>query len=595
MGLMVLTFIIVAMLSLLGDVFCSLLHSYRSRAFFVRFIFSAWVGTVVFSLLLTNVYRWSHVSEKVFFPYVAGVLGLLVACNLIFRKRLKVRLFRRGIASFLLASFAISAMCVPVLTNWHPSFYFSNNGEFSNYAYVADVVQHHGLNSVVRIADFGTETRETVVALLSAFFGSLFGRSPLFTIIPVSYAISWIAFSTLGLMFELVMKGAGKVPKAFIYLTWAMALLSVGNLQTWLMSFMSQYLCVASFIGLLAFHMHRGGPLRDALFQRLVVPGLAFALILCDYPEMVPPIFGLYSCFLISYLQGTKVRSILTTIAVFMLSIGAGALIGNSLAFANISRMGCGLLNGVGWNIFGPTFPIKYLLQSLFGLGNIFFSPDGAAGVYSLALELLLVLAAAGSLLRTFSKTSRLSKGLSILHVSFIAGAVGTFYLLASSGVTTNYAAVKLTSGFLWIVYLNVGMMIRSKVAPISALACLLILALGYKAAAVSFHCAREFRHDAWKSIVEDEDFEATQRVITSPVYIQDDRRNFRMTAYFLTKAADIYAFYPDTVVKPPYNNERWVFTYGNTPDTLGDLQQIAHFEPALVRKHFTLWSRTDQ
>src|SRR6185295_16601950 len=142
----------------------------------------------------------------------------------------------------------------PLIEHADLGFYFSNNGEFSNYAAIADAVQFHDAATEVG-GPLGLFSREAIVGVLGAQICALTGKAALWIIQPLAAAFAAVAFASLGLVFRHAARSyqLGSAASGVLALIYAWAVLSAATQCFWTLSFVSQYLAIALFVGGIAF------------------------------------------------------------------------------------------------------------------------------------------------------------------------------------------------------------------------------------------------------------------------------------------------------------------------------------------------------
>lgn len=161
-------------------------------------VISAWSGLLALSLSLLNI----HVFFKNF-PFSQSVLPLILifvsfSCIALALSWKRLSLLTKNYYSlivFLLAFIAILVISSPFLENRYLTYYFAENDEFINYAFLSDTER---FNSTYILGI--TYYRELLVSLLCAFFAVLFAKSTFFIVQPLSYSLTWLAFLSFGLL-----------------------------------------------------------------------------------------------------------------------------------------------------------------------------------------------------------------------------------------------------------------------------------------------------------------------------------------------------------------------------------------------------------
>lgn len=173
------------------------------KTLLATFVLSAWAGLSTFIVLSTTLYfsLWHVPFKRMAIPLFAfqAMLSLMTFC---YFKNHRFVIKRLEIMIIVISIIAILLISSPFIDLSSLTFYFSNNGEFLSYAFLSDVVKFHSpsIKSLYPVTSVVAESREGTVALLAALFSVLSGKSVLFIIQPLSYAITWLVFLSFGLI-----------------------------------------------------------------------------------------------------------------------------------------------------------------------------------------------------------------------------------------------------------------------------------------------------------------------------------------------------------------------------------------------------------
>lgn len=419
-----------------------------------RVVIGAWAGLVVALVVLTTLYHLLGVwpVRGMAWP----VLSLGVGWSLVswFGQRHDRRLVTDRFVWPLLVvpTVGLVLLSTPFLGLSSPAFYYANNGEYSTYALIADVVKHHALGDV---AGGALRSRESVAGILCGFFSTLLRIPTLFLVQPFANAIGWLSFASLGVLFQVLCRDlrAGPLRRGAVMAIYGLAIVSAATQQLWTFSFLSQYLNTAIVFGLLAFLAGRRTELAPLTSRAVVAIGLALGAAACAYPDMLLVTIGLIVASEVAALR--SIREDLPRLAAsFAGAALVAALAGNRLAAEMIPQLAVGRLSvRAGWDIFGAS-DVRTLIGTLTGMSSLFY--DAAAPGWLLTSVAVVALAAAS--------IGAVRAGISTRHpaVARVAGLLAGYVLVAGvlfaivivGGRETNYVAVKFTVTFLWIGYL---------------------------------------------------------------------------------------------------------------------------------------------
>lgn len=412
----------------------------------VEIVIATWFGALASLVLATELY---YIIPGATIHQLAWPITLVLAAVSIFwfarSSRGPRQLDTTSIGVLAIAIVGLLLVLRPLLGSSHLGFYFSNNGEFANYAVLGDTVEFHGAGA--RVAGFGLRSREAVGSMHSAIAASLTNVSVFWLIQPVAAAYALLAFGALGVAFRKIaityrVRGITLVALALL-LAWAEW--SSTAQCFWTLSFVSQYACVALWFG--AFVLVLELPLDRA---RTVLLGMTLGALACVYPEMILPSTGLIG---VCELARSPTRETLKSLALSAcIALGVANRLGFELVLGHT-----GLVPG-GWNIFGNhDHPLEFF-ASIAGLAH----PFTKTAAHPTIVVIAALLAASGlgwSLYRARNAELRL------VHVGAIAFALGTvaiFVLVAKRADHNNYIALKLLLGFGWLAFLAIASLIAA-------------------------------------------------------------------------------------------------------------------------------------
>lgn len=446
----------------------------------VGWVVATWLGLLLSLLLLVNLYFVipGATAGELALPVTVTLCAISIALYAWKPLRLPIRIDSHGMVVLALTTLATLAVLRPLIGQASLGFYFSNNGEFSNYAAIADAVQFH--DATTNIGGFPSlRSREAVAGLLGAVVAALTGKAALWVIQPVAAALAATAFASLGMLFRhcAIRSQARRPACALLSILYGWAILSAASQEFWTLSFMSQYLSVALWFGALVFLAEsHGDDMLDPRIRTLVF-GLVLGALICSYPEMIAPAAMLLAAFELACApqnaQGAA-RAALSVVA----AAGLGALLANRIGFELVIERGA--VHAGGWNIFGPGphHPILGFVGNVTGLSNTFSGPQTPRRVSFILVTSVFAAGLSYALVRAPCEQDVTKRGLLHLNWIFFLGVAALFIIVSYRRLGTNYIALKFILGFGWLAYLGVGFALlalpRSKVLPL--LATLLVL-----------------------------------------------------------------------------------------------------------------------
>ncbi len=263
-------------------------------------VLSAWLGLVVSLAILINLY---YLVPGVTVNGLAWpvTLVLCAASIVLYLRRRPVKTVGIGSHGWVILAFTLAATVAvlrPLIGQSQLAFYFSNNGEFSNYAAMADVVQFHPASTHIP-GGYAPRSREGVAGVLCAAICAMTGHAALWVIQPLAGAVAALAFASLGLLFRYcaLRCHASQRVGAVLALLYGWAILSAAVQQFWIMSFVSQYISIALWFGGLLFLGETRSGQALSRWARTGVFGLLLGVLLCVYPEMFLPNAALLAAF----------------------------------------------------------------------------------------------------------------------------------------------------------------------------------------------------------------------------------------------------------------------------------------------------------
>jgi hypothetical protein len=422
----------------------------------VRGVLAIWLGLVLQSALVLNAYYLVPGLTIDQLAWPVTIVAMIPSLVLFLRgSRPRFEIERGGIWVVALSTVATLLVLRPLLAHDSLGFYFSNNGEFANYAAITDAVQFH--DATENLGAFAAVSREAVTGTLAAMLSSLTGKSALWIIQPYAAALAALSFASLGILFRGIavrivpVSRFGAIALWCVY-AWAIASASAQTFFT--LSFVSQYIEVALFFGGIAFLFHA----KDLDEKcRFAVLGLLIGVMACVYPEMIVPASGLLAVYELGATKPSRAtyRKALVHLAG---AFAVGMLVMNKLGATLI--LGRSGLGGGGWDIYGPHRPVLAFVARLTGFSNTFAIPHERAAMWPLLATILFVAGLAYTVMRVRKERDDRVRGLLAVGATFYVGVAGVFWLVVHKQMPTNYVALKYLLGFGWLAYLLVALVI---------------------------------------------------------------------------------------------------------------------------------------
>lgn len=422
-------------------------------------VVAIWFGLIANLVILANVY---YLFPGVAIGTVAWPLTLVLvlasAAIYLATPRAPLQIDPASAAVAIIAATATLLVLRPLLGNGELGFYSSNNGEFANYAAIADVVQFHGASAAIG-GPLGMVSREAVVGLVAAVVAALSGKAALWVIQPLAAAAAAVAFASLGLLFRhaAARYRLGAAATAVLGLVYAWAVLSAAAQCFWTLSFVSQYFSVALFFGALVFGVEASEAVDIPHWRKVIALGLVFAALVCVYPEMAAPNLGMIGVFVVASADRTA-RSRLGALVSWLAAIAIAAVLVNYLGYQLVVARGG--IGGSGWNIFGPHRPVLGYLNSIAGFTNPFGGPTVRSEIWGGATAVLCTLAISNAALRARTESTPGLRGLHVTGLALVAGVAALFWIVARRGLGNNYIATKVLLGFGGLGYLMIGLVL---------------------------------------------------------------------------------------------------------------------------------------
>ncbi|OFX74489.1 MAG: hypothetical protein A2X12_02200 [Bacteroidetes bacterium GWE2_29_8] len=438
------------------------------RTILASFVLSAWAGVISLLLISTNLYSlFKNIPAHILaFPIVICFACISIIAFFIHRQKPEKLRFNWSIFLVVLVSFsAIVFISLPFFEKTSLVVFYSNNGEYANYILISDFVQHYGYNATPSFFNFTTHSRECVVGLLGSIFSTIFYKSAIFIIQPLSYAFAWLSFLSLGaILLELEqIKTPDSWLRGVMLSVFIAAIFSSANFQFWTMSFLSHYLNQTLILGAILFFISILTEYKTNIFRNSFFLGLFFVTTGCAYPEQIIPtaiiVMGMFLLFSPNFSFETLKRRITAIIvAVIITPIVGNVFFYNIMyVYMNFFKAVALIPNSSGWDIYGPTAKPLTLVSNFFGLSNIFLINISASKIAFFCLISLLLLALLISIFIIFSKKTDFSKTIPMLFVGYTVVSIFFLWFLHYRHYPSNYIAVKFIVGWIWIAYIGMG------------------------------------------------------------------------------------------------------------------------------------------
>jgi len=365
-------------------------------------------------------------------------------------------------------SFAINTK--PMWSASSLSYYYLNNGEYSNYSLLADSVKFN-TNSFQPGGPWGVNSREAVTSIIISHFSSLFGTPTIWITQLMASMFLFVTVLLLGIGLLIHFESKPIYGKSlFICLISLSYGINVTTQVFWTLSFFSQYVSIVIIVGTFVVLNLMGSNNTNSNFKVLITSTIALLLLSAVYPEMFLVHFALIAG--LTFIKGSQSRLVdigkkllLLPVWLFFLYI-----ISPTKFTFQLSTPSSG-----GWNIFGSLDePIRFV-ANLSGLANPFTPeyPLASSLVWIVVFSILLM---AISLIK---EKAVLHQSSSFILAFFITVAFTILIYIQYKNVQTNFMLMKFLIGFSWIPYFYVSKLVISvdkfRWFPVS---CVLILAV---------------------------------------------------------------------------------------------------------------------
>jgi hypothetical protein len=416
---------------------------------------------VVHALLLPAPYLWGWLPRlSAAFPALPLALAALSALGWWRAPRRPVPAAPRTPPLALLPAAIVGVLALwPTLAGHDSGYYFSNNGEFANYALLVDVVRAHPAAAPLDY-HLGVAGREGATALVLAAVAEPLRVPGILAVEPLSALFAMMFFASLGVLLaarlEDVDAGAGARARPLPLAVLCGGAASASTLQIWTLSFVSQYLSFAILGPLLAAAPLLVGPRGEA--RRLaglrgVCVGLAVGALVVLYPDMAPATLAVAAAYVLPvWAARVGWRRSAGTAAV------AGVTAGLTPLAAVFLTDRYRTVNVAGWDFFGARDRLSTVWSNLLGFGSL-FDPSDAPRAGALVAAALIAVSAVAAALRLAGRSGRtgVRAGLDAALLAWVLASAALFLHVALARVPTNYTAAKFAGTFLWIPILAVA------------------------------------------------------------------------------------------------------------------------------------------
>jgi hypothetical protein len=465
-----------------------LLGEHASPSTLVRWILAIWAGLVLQIVVLANLYYAipGLTIDQLAWPVtlVLAALSLMLVARTR-RAAAEAEPNRDAWVVIGLTLLATALILRPLLGHHALGFYSSDNGEFANYAVMADIVRYHDAST--RTGGLPTVSREGVTGIVTAVMCVLTSKSALWVIQPVAAAFAALAFASFGALCRAIGSKLAAGGRAILWAFFACTILSASSQCFFTLSFVSQYLNLALFFGGIVFLAHT----RELPVSRRVAALAALsAALVAAYPEMFIPNVALLCAFELGAAERPWLRTGARALARTGAAIALGLVVINRLGIALlVDRAGT---PAGGWDIYGPHRPMLPFVGRLAGFTNTFAPPHAGSRFWPALLAALIALGLAHAIVRFRRETDPVVRGLYLVGAVFFVGIAGVFELMAYRHVKSNYMALKFLLGYGWLALLLVQILFaraiewkRAMLVPIAIAVAL--LAIGLAAPALEY------------------------------------------------------------------------------------------------------------
>jgi hypothetical protein len=496
MGNIFLSFLVLTIFVISGNGIYKL-STRATRNGLIQLIQSAWLGLLALTLSGIILY---HIFLIPVGHFAKPLLLFFCSSSLIFFfwKKPYFKINAASLFIILISLLTILLMSSPFLEKTDLTYFFSNNGEYINYALMTDLVQFHSPTEPIQFIGVPpAQSRESIIGMLCALFTTIFNKSALLIVEPVSYALSWLSFLTFGalLYLALIKKFNLWWTRCIFAFTLIAALFSAANLQLWTLSFMSQYLNQTLLAGCILFFI-----LNSNVSMNNILFGFVLLVSACVYPEMFIPSAFMLSVIYILFTKNLSVKLFWQKNALIFIFLALTCFICFYFfpfvfeRLAPFFHKGNHILSG--WDIYGPRDNYRALIGNFFGLSNVFWGSHSPTLISLIAVILLLIIGFWKTCRQSVNKVSFYAKALSLLFIIYSAASLFLLRWVARHHYPNNYVAVKFIISWIAIIYIGLALLFAiEKSKHLKALITVLGIIIISNVLVTSYqysHCLRE-------------------------------------------------------------------------------------------------------
>lgn len=532
----------------------------HGKDFLTRFVLCAWSGLLLYVVVGTNLY---YLTGNIFVSQFAiPLVAIFSSTSLLFfiknkHKKNKINADWFSLAVLSIAFLTMLLMSTPFLNEIELTFFYSNNGEYTNYALFSDIVQNKvpGALQIYKPMDLtqsifsaNLRPRESILGILVAVFSTLFNKSTFFLVQPFSYAISLLFFLTFG---ALLVWMRANVPKSLWFdivaiVGYAAAFFSSAGLQFWTSSFMSHYINQVFLLGLILFLLHAEIKQSNFSIQTIVAIAMTLTAVGCGYPDFFIPTsaFILFYYYVIS--KDFSFHVLFQKTVIIFSALILVLILGNTILYDIISQYLVLLLKNIGlpgWDIYGNKNQLSTVFGNLLGLSNVFC---GNRIPSTSALYSAFILLSIGVVKSIFVyQKERSLRFLSLLLYWHILSCIAIFTMVEYKNMPSNYVAVKLAISGIWILYLT-NIYFLGTLKPILArgvvVVCGIIVCISLIGSSISFSrnlyvdTRQSYFTESNAAFLREEIDPIKTRIISAP-----QLHNFNIIGTFLILNKDLY------------------------------------------------------
>jgi hypothetical protein len=447
------TLAIVAIWIVQGFGFVHLLLPKAAERPLLHVVFAAWCGLISNLVISVTLYfavpgvTIGQLAWPVTIVLAVTSVGLTVT-----RARPRLAFDRQTAVIAACVLVAIALVLRPLVDQSHLGFFESFNGEFTNYAAMADAAQFHDSSfTTVTSGGFAMASREGIAGVVCATMATLTHQPALWLIEPFSAALAAVAFASLGALFQLLLvrRQAGKLESAIAGLVYVSLIWSTATTFFWTASFISQFMSLAIWLPTVLLLAER--PEDDRITT--VVLGGVFGVLLMIYWEMFLPNIALLGAFQLARARrGSRVKAL----ASFGSALVIALIVANRFSFMFVRK--ATTVSTAGWDMFGPHKTVLRFAANLLGFTTAYNEPARYSRIAVVLVLVALACSALYSAIRAWREPDPVLRGLFHFGWLFFAGLALAFALVIKRGPGTNYVATKVWVGYGSLAYVGLAL-----------------------------------------------------------------------------------------------------------------------------------------